>query len=194
MKQAHAHEKLFLAGNVKRLVAVADTHSKPHPDSHARIATLSPDVILHCGDIGDYAVISDLEKLAPVIAVRGNIDAAATDMQVPDSVTVQVEDKSGVLLTFLMIHIAVYGPKLRADVARLASKEGASLVVCGHSHVPFMGRDKGITMFNPGSIGPRRFTLPIVFGVIEVSREQVTLRHIDCETGEVWRPTPSLRL
>jgi uncharacterized protein len=65
-------------------------------------------------------------------------------------------------LRILLTHIAVYDPKLRGPVARMAKAESATLVVCGHSHVPFIGADREITMFNPGSIGPRRFMLPIV--------------------------------
>jgi uncharacterized protein len=60
-------------------------------------------------------------------------------------------------------------PRLRAHAVR------PSLVLCGHSHVPFAGQEKGLTVFNPGSIGPRRFTLPILFGVLEVGASGVTL-------------------
>jgi uncharacterized protein len=71
---------------------------------------------------------------------------------------------------------------------RLATSHGARLIVCGHSHVPFIGRDRGLTVFNPGSIGPRRMHLPIVFGVLEIESARLTLRHIDCETGADWTP------
>ena len=64
----------------------------------------------------------------------------------------------------------------------------AGLVICGHSHVPFVGRDRDLTVFNPGSIGPRRFHLPIVFGVLELAAGRITLKHVDCETGEQWLP------
>ena len=107
---------------------------------------------------------------------------------VPDAVTRDVNDAAGTLIKILLVHIAVYGPKLRAEIARLARREDASLVVCGHSHVPFIGRDQGLTIFNPGSIGPRRFQLPIVFGVIDVDRTRVDVRHVSCETGERWTP------
>jgi hypothetical protein len=86
------------------------------------------------------------------------------------------------------MHIAVYGPKLRADAARLARAADASIVVCGHSHVPFLGRDQGIAVVNAGSIGPRRFQLPIVFAVIDVRRDGVSMHHVSCETGQRWTP------
>jgi predicted phosphodiesterase len=92
------------------------------------------------------------------------------------------------MMRMLLVHIAVYGPKIRADVAKLARAAKASLIVCGHSHVPFIGVDKGLTVFNPGSIGPRRFSLPIVFGTIDVTAKGVKLAHVNCETGAAWSP------
>lgn len=169
-----------------RIVVVADTHSRPHPDSARHIAALSPDAILHAGDIGDLGVLDGLREVAKVVAVRGNIDVHAPVL--PDMVTVDVENDGRAVLRLLLLHIAVYGPKLRADVARLAAERGASLVVCGHSHVPFIGRDRGLVVFNAGSIGPRRFQLPIVFGVLDLSAGRLDLRHVDCETGEAWSP------
>jgi len=169
-----------------RFAVVADTHSKPHPATAQRIRELDPDVILHAGDIGELDVLDQLAELAPVFAVRGNIDAPTN--RVPDIVTLELMDGERMKLRLLLLHIAVYGPKLRAEVARLATSERASLVVCGHSHVPFIGRDRGFTLFNPGSIGPRRFQLPIMLGTIDISRESARLTHIDCETGKAWLP------
>jgi len=169
-----------------RFAVVADTHGKPHPATEQRIRELEPDVILHAGDIGELLVLEQLAALAPVIAVRGNIDAPSRS--VPDIVVLELMDGERMKLRLLLLHIAVYGPKLRAEVARLAHQERASLVVCGHSHVPFIGRDRGVTLFNPGSIGPRRFQLPIMLGTIDISRESAKLTHIDCETGKTWLP------
>jgi uncharacterized protein len=169
-----------------RVVIVADTHSRPHPRAAERIAALAPDAILHAGDIGDLQVLDALGAIAPVIAVRGNIDVRLPE--VPDAIMVDVRAGEVSGLRLLLTHIAVYGPKIRADVAQRANASGATLVVCGHSHVPFIGRDKGLTVFNPGSIGPRRMHLPIVFGALEIESHKLRLRHIDCETGEAWVP------
>lgn len=182
----HRRETLEVPKGGARLVLVADTHSAPHPDSAKFIAAARPSHILHAGDIGDLAVLDHLAKLAKVTAVRGNIDVHARGLA--DAITIDVRDLDGPLVTLLLIHIAVYGPKLRADVAKLAREEGASIVVCGHSHVPFIGRDKGIVMVNPGSIGPRRFHLPIVFAAMDVSRERISMHHVSCETGQRWEP------
>jgi putative phosphoesterase len=167
-----------------RLAAVSDTHSQPHPATAARLAAIVPDAILHAGDVGDLKVLDDLARIAPVYAVRGNIDTRARDL--PEALVIDIASAAPVRI--LLTHIAVYGPKLRAEAARMAKAEGATLVVCGHSHVPFIGTDRGITMFNPGSIGPRRFTLPIVFGTVDITPSGVRLAHVDMETGERWLP------
>jgi putative phosphoesterase len=169
-----------------RLVAVADTHSRPHPDATERIRSLAPAAILHAGDIGDLQVLDDLAKIAPVIAVRGNIDERAPGL--PDSITVDLRAGGESALKLLLVHIAVAGPRIRADAAHLATRQSARLIVCGHSHLPFVGRDRGLTVFNPGSIGPRRMHLPIVFGTLEVAAGKLSFRHVDCETGATWSP------
>ncbi|HKE15463.1 MAG TPA: metallophosphoesterase family protein [Kofleriaceae bacterium] len=168
-----------------RIAVVADTHSRPHPATADHLAALAPEAILHAGDIGELSVLDDLARVAPVLAVRGNIDTRAPSL--PDALTIDLVTGRGAL-RILMIHIAVHGPRLRAEVARLARAEKASLVVCGHSHVPFIGQHAGLTVFNPGSIGPRRFSLPIVFGTIDIAPTGVRLTHIDCETGTPWTP------
>jgi putative phosphoesterase len=186
-KVDHRHETLRLGPDgALRIVVVADTHSRPHPRSAELIAAQRPDHILHAGDIGAPHVLDALAVHAAVTAVRGNIDGRMPG--VPDVVTLDVRDGDQTLLKMLLLHIAVHGPRLRADAARLARAEDASVVVCGHSHVPFLGRDQGIAVVNAGSIGPRRFQLPIVFAVVDVRRDGVAIHHVSCETGERWRP------
>jgi putative phosphoesterase len=183
----HSETSLSLSDQGRlRLAIVADTHSQPHPKTADWLAALAPDAILHAGDIGDLAVLDALADHAPVIAVRGNIDERA--LSLPDAVTIDVRANGASALKLLLMHIAVYGPKIRADAARLAATQGAKLIVCGHSHVPFIGRDRGLTVFNPGSIGPRRMHLPIVCGVLEIEAARLSLRHMDMETGRDWVP------
>jgi putative phosphoesterase len=185
---------LALQHGALRVAVVADTHSEPHPRTEELIAELEPHHIIHAGDIGDLSVVERLSRIAPTSPVRGNIDVHAADL--PDVVTIDVRtdsdasnpDAGETLFKILLLHIAVNGPKLRADAARLARAEGAKLVICGHSHVPFIGRDRDLSIFNPGSVGPRRFHLPIVFGVMDVTPRRVEMKHIDCETGRRWLP------
>ena len=165
---------------------VADTHSKPDPRGLDQLAALAPDAIVHGGDIGDLAVLETLARIAPVHAVRGNIDVRLNEL--PDALVIAMTRDGRAVLTALVTHIAVAGPRIRADAAKLARAESASLILCGHSHVPFFGRERGLTVFNPGSLGPRRFSLPILFGVLRVNATGVSLHHIDCETGRRWKP------
>jgi putative phosphoesterase len=183
-KVVHAREELLISSDALTILVVSDTHGRPHAKLGMRVAELAPTHIFHAGDVGDLAVLRDLEAHAPVTAVRGNIDGR----DLPDLVTIDVRRDELKLLKILLTHVAVYGVKVRADIARIARAEDASLVVCGHSHVPFAAQDGGITVFNPGSVGPRRFQLPIVFGVIEVGPHGVSVRHVDCETGLLWKP------
>jgi len=177
----------FASHDALRIVAVADTHSRPHARAHELIRGLAPHAILHAGDIGDLDVLDGLADIAPVFAVRGNIDGRAPGP--PDVLTVDLKADGKAQLTILVFHIALAGPRVRADAAKLVRELGAGLLVCGHSHVPFIGVDRGIAVLNPGSIGPRRFSLPIVFGVIDVPRAgSVRLHHVSCETGERWLP------
>lgn len=172
------------------LVVVADTHSLPHRKSAPHILAERPDYILHAGDIGDLSVLDDLEALAPTIAVRGNIDSKTK--QIPDEVLIEVKQGPQLKLRILLMHIAVRGPKLRADARRRAFATGAHLVVCGHSHVPLIAQEGRLGIFNPGSIGPRRFSLPITFGMVKIDNRSVDLRHINCETGARWLPGPAV--
>jgi putative phosphoesterase len=173
-----------------RLAVVADTHSKPHPRVGELLRSLGPHAVLHAGDIGELRVLHALRELCPVLAVRGNIDSPVGN--VPDVLVLELSRASVPALRILLTHIALDGPTLRADAVRLARAEEASLIVCGHSHVPFIGQDRGLTVFNPGSAGPRRFSLPIVLGLMEVSERDVRMSHIDCETGLPWHP-PKMR-
>jgi uncharacterized protein len=169
-----------------RLAVVADTHSEPNPATHGLLQQYAPDAILHAGDIGDLAVLEDLATIAPLHAVRGNIDTHAAAL--PDAITFELLRGDACVLRMLLVHIGVAGTRIRAEVAKLARSERAKLVICGHSHVPFIGEDRGLAVFNPGSVGPRRFQLPIVFGTFELGPGGLRLGHMSAETGKVWLP------
>jgi len=172
-----------------RLAIVSDTHGRPHPALRERVAALRPLAILHAGDVGERSVLDDLATIAPVHAVRGNIDDRAPDL--PDALVLACEAPAGRALRVFLTHVGVYGARLLSEARLRAGAADAGLVVCGHSHVPLLVRDGPLVVFNPGSCGPRRFHLPIVFGVAELARGAVSLHHVDCATGERWRPPPT---
>lgn len=179
--QLHVREDRSL-----KLAVVSDSHSAPHASAKEIIASLCPDAIIHAGDIGDKKVLDELGSICPAYGVSGNIDERQFDL--PDTLIIDIVLKETSLLKILVTHIGSYGSKVRAEVGRAARNEGAHLLICGHSHVPFIGSDRGIIVFNPGSIGPRRNGLPIVFGVLTLCENDYRLHHIDCETGKKWEP------
>jgi uncharacterized protein len=169
-----------------RLVVVADSHGQPHPQALSLIEQLAPDAILHAGDIGRLGFLDELAQRAPTIAVRGNVDSRASALY--DIITVDLVEARESRLRLLLTHIAIARTRLRRDIRDLAFLREAQMVVCGHSHVPWLGRDGGVAVLNPGSIGPRRFSLPITLATIDVARDGVTMGHWDCETLQRWTP------
>src|SRR5690606_30730591 len=103
-----------------RIVVVSDTHGVIHPNTARLVRELGADHLLHGGDIGNLEVLSELAQMAPLTAVRGNIDGQITE--VPESVDIDVRSGARTSLRMLLMHIAVYGPKVRADAWRLAQK------------------------------------------------------------------------
>ncbi|MFN3199224.1 MAG: metallophosphoesterase family protein [Bradymonadia bacterium] len=168
------------------LAVVSDTHSTPHPGVRAQLEALAPQAIFHAGDVGDLSVLAELASIAPLYAVRGNIDARGHG-DLPDVVTMEIVQGAR-RLKLLMTHIAVRGPRLLPMARQLAAEHEADLLICGHSHVPFLTREGRVVVFNPGSIGPRRFALPITYGVMRLSATGLTLNHVNCETGDRWAP------
>ncbi len=173
-------------GLPSRIAIVSDSHSVLHPNTLPLLKARAPDYILHAGDIGRLDVLTLLGEVAPVIAVRGNIDGLSSE--VPDDVVLQLTHGSRRISRWLLTHIAVRGPRLIKPVLSQAKVLGIGLVVCGHSHVPLLASQDGVTVFNPGSVGPRRFQLPLVFGEVVLTASSISCRHISCETGKQWVP------
>lgn len=188
MRWAHEQAEMVLPDSGVTLGVVSDTHSAPHPAALELLTATAPDAILHAGDIGDLSVLDPLEALAPLYVVRGNIDTPTPD--IPDAITLALRTSGGASLRILLTHIAVQGTRLRGPARALAADADADLVICGHSHMPLVSRDGRVGIFNPGSIGPRRFRLPITMGVLTISPTGMKYRHIDCETGQDWHPVP----
>ena len=136
---------------------VSDTHGLVRPE--AIEALRGSDVILHAGDIGGHHVLQELGELAPVIAVRGNVDGGWARL-LPERRTL---DLGGVAV--LILH----------DRALLGLDPflPERIVVFGHSHQPLAEKRKGVLWFNPGSAGPRRFRLPVSVGRLVIENGRV---------------------
>jgi putative phosphoesterase len=155
-------EKIEDLGRLTRVGIISDTHGVVHP----RVAEVFAGVeaILHAGDIGGMKVIRELERIAPVVHIRGNIDG------VKDAIRrVVIGD-----LRLLLTHILPRPRRLGTNVARSLRDEPADLVVFGHSHLPHDESIGGVRFFNPASAGPRRFDYPVAAGLLEDG----TLRHV----------------
>ena len=134
---------------------ISDTHGQLRPE--ARRALRGCDLILHAGDVGSWEILRDLRQIAPVVAVRGNIDTEdwAKWMNV-----VEVAEQAG--RSFYILH------KI-ADLDLKPQAAGMAAVIYGHSHKPSIEWRDGVLYFNPGSAGPRRFNLPVTVGRIEIA-------------------------
>jgi putative phosphoesterase len=169
-----------------RVAIISDSHGRPHSDAYSLLEREHPAAILHAGDIGRLDLLDELAHIAPIHAVRGNIDGH--DAQTPDRRLIDIVRQGRCEIRILLTHIGVAQLRLRREVRQLAHEQRAGVVVCGHSHLPLLTNDGEITVFNPGSIGPRRFRLPTTFGVLDVALDSFALRHVDCDTGGTWRP------
>jgi len=138
---------------VKRIAVLSDTHGllRPEVPSHIR----DVDLILHAGDVGSPEILQQLGQIAPVHAVRGNTDHGGFGLSLP--LTECVDTGRGL---FYLIHI-------REELDLNPVKAGISHVIYGHTHAPACETIDGVTYLNPGSIGPRRFRLPISFALLE---------------------------
>jgi hypothetical protein len=137
-----------------RIGVVSDTHGLLRPAALGRLRGV--DRIVHAGDIGSPEVLSALAAVAPVTAVRGNNDRAAWARDLSETVILEV----GQVRLYILHDAKTIAIDLRA--------EAIDVVVAGHSHKPALASRDGILFMNPGSIGPRRFTLPIAMGFLTV--------------------------
>lgn len=187
MPQRHNSRTVDLSDPEDSLIAViSDTHGRSHAALFPTLERYHPALILHAGDVGDLGLLVEMEKTSPTVYVRGNIDPSGPRW--PDSVALHVRFGKTAQFDLLLLHIGITRLRLNKNALSLLRRSPAQIVVFGHSHVPFLGMDKNITLFNPGSAGPPRFKLPITMGLIELSTQQLRFKHLDLQTGKPWVP------
>jgi uncharacterized protein len=130
--------------------------------------------IIHAGDIGDEELIWQLEKLAPVIAVRGNNDANTMCFPTERLAVIQGH-------TFYIRHQFATAEKMSAAQQRLIDQRMPDVVIFGHSHQAYSGLWRGTLLFNPGSAGPKRFNLPRSIGLLELYQDRIASRIVMLE-------------
>jgi uncharacterized protein len=148
---------------------ISDTHGLLRPE--AVVALAGSDHILHAGDVGDPGILERLREIAPVTAIRGNVDVGGACSLLPDTELVHLGGRG-----IYMLH-----DRHALDLNPIAA--GISVVVSGHSHHPAIQWHKGILYFNPGSAGPRRFSTPVSVGFLTVTEAGVEARVVELVTS-----------
>jgi uncharacterized protein len=133
---------------------ISDTHGLLRPEAVAALRGVEH--ILHAGDVGDIAILDALREIAPVTAIRGNVDVSGACAELPATDVVELGGK-----LFYLVH-SLHD----LDINPLAA--GVAMVVSGHSHKASVQVRDGVIYFNPGSAGPRRFSLPVTVGFVTV--------------------------
>jgi putative phosphoesterase len=159
-----------MAGKPILIGVISDTHGLLRPEALA--ALRDSDRIIHAGDVGSPEILEELTAIAPVTAVRGNVDKSSWARELTET---DVLDAGGILI--YVLH----------DLAQLDLKPkaaGFAVVVSGHSHVPKQETRDGVLYFNPGSAGPRRFKLPVAIGKLVVEDGSVRSEIVTLLTTE----------
>ena len=156
----------------KTIGVISDTHGLVRPA--AKQALRGCDAIVHAGDIGKPEVLEELREVAPLTAIRGNVDKWALDM--PDATVLTVDN----------VQLYVIHNVNELDLDPRAA--GFAAVISGHSHVPKAETKDGVLYLNPGSAGPRRFKLPVA-----VAKLHVDERGLEAELITLTRACPTRR-
>jgi putative phosphoesterase len=133
---------------------ISDTHGLLRPEAVEFLR--GSEHIIHAGDIGSPEIVPELQKIAPVAAIRGNVDVQPWTRSFAETEVVELAG----------LHIYVIHDVNALDLNPRAA--GFAAVISGHSHKPGQSTKDGVLYFNPGSAGPRRFSLPISIGRLEI--------------------------
>jgi putative phosphoesterase len=149
-----------------RLIGViSDTHGLVRPE--VLKAFQGVELILHAGDVGDPGVLEALRAVAPVVAVRGNVDRGEWAQDLKDTEVVEVDE--------FRLYVLHNAHELDLD----PSAAGFDVVISGHSHNPSRENRQGVLFLNPGSAGPRRFRLPVSLALLRLEGESLAAKLID---------------
>lgn len=144
---------------------ISDTHGLLRPEALDALAGV--DLLIHGGDIGKPEILDALRAIAPLTVVRGNNDRAEWATDIPDSAVLDVES------------VRIYTLHDRKLLDLDPAAERIQVVVTGHSHRPAVTERDGVLYVNPGSAGPRRFSLPISVARLDISGADVQARIVE---------------
>jgi uncharacterized protein len=138
---------------------ISDTHGLMRPEALA--ALQGSDRIIHAGDVGDPVILDRLSEIAPVTAVRGNVDRESWAKNIPETDVLEIDG------------VSIYVLHILDNLDLKPAPAGMSAVIYGHSHVPKQEIKDGVLYFNPGSAGARRFNLPVTVGKLIVDAGKI---------------------
>jgi putative phosphoesterase len=153
-----------------RIGVISDTHGLLRPE--AEMALIGVDLIVHAGDVGKAEILAQLKAIAPVFAVRGNVDTEKWALELPETSVVEAD---GACL--YLIH------NLR-ELAVSPKGAGIDMVISGHTHKAEQWERDGVLYLNPGSAGPRRFKLPVTTATIDLAAEPWTIEIVELLPGD----------
>ena len=156
-----------------RIGVIADTHGLLRPEAVAALTGVRH--ILHAGDIGSPEIVPRLAEIAPVTAIRGNVDSGDWAEAFPPTATLELAGRR--------VHMLHDLHDLDLDPAA----EGVAVVIAGHSHRPSVRQQGGVLFLNPGSAGRRRFRLPVTLALLDPGEEAPRARIVDL-LGATPRP------
>jgi uncharacterized protein len=145
--------------------AISDTHGLLRPEALTALAGVEH--ILHAGDVGDPRILDRLREIAPVTAIRGNVDRWGECAELPATEAVELGGK-----LFYLVHSV-------ADLDINPVVAGVAVVVSGHSHKPSIEVRDDVMYLNPGSAGPRRFSLPVTVALLTIDEDGINSRVIE---------------
>jgi hypothetical protein len=167
-----------------RIGVITDTHGLYDPAIERHFAGVAE--ILHAGDIGEKAVVRRLRRIAPVTAVSGNVD----DYEASGFPRRRVLERGGVRIA--LCHVLYEKGKMTTEAEAWLNREEPDVCVFGHSHRPTLAQHGRTMLFNPGSAGPKRFSLPRGIGILTVAAGKTAPMLI--RLGDLPRASrPSLR-
>lgn len=148
-----------------RIAVLSDTHGLLRPE--VLTAVEGVDHILHAGDVGDITILNTLSTIAPVTAIRGNVD---THGLCGELTATEMVELGGVF--FYLLHNL-------ADLDIQPAAAGVGAVIYGHTHQPAQKTSNGVLYLNPGSIGPRRFRLPVAMAFVNVRDNKLQVETVE---------------
>ena len=156
-----------MVNRVKRVGLISDTHGLLRKEAVEALG--GSEMIIHAGDVGKPEILEELRKIAPVVAVRGNVDTEPWALALPETAVTE----AGVAMIYVLrdVHALDLNPAV----------SGFQIVVSGHSHKPGKTERDGVLYINPGSAGPRRFQLPVTVARLNLGPTTFAVEFVDLE-------------